>query len=249
MTSKITFNKLYQGENIFENEKDVFSFLKEIKNDICTSFIQKRNPVSQLDKTRPVFERVEIEVANSEYNENKDSCSYEAEFEVLGTLSGIKHDIIKISLFDVPFLKDIDSIENYLVSLFKLRYRGCLSTEDDISCYSNAINLERENSRTFKIKEIADYKDEIELRSSILELAQMVKRKPFEVTFELHGIEQKYISFYDNNRADYLKRLIERTQTHNVNIRVIDNEIAETFEASKNITRVKKVKRDISKVI
>ena len=175
---------------------------------------------------------------------------YERVFEVVGIYTRNTYDRIVVKLEDVDFLDKVSSIDDYFSVMFKMRYSGILMTEEDVLRYSTISNKSFDNNRFISLRKVdevsaKEYETHADkVRRLAKALHQVVGKKPFEIHYKLGTIEQRVLYVYDEKEHfSFLSYLVDRTRTHEVKIRLVDNEIAEWFRLSKGMyeTKIRKV--------
>lgn len=226
MLAKIKFNELYKEEFLFETDKELVDFFTMMKNEFCNDILNRNIPLLTLSGSVPSIERIEV-IPVSDYQETAQGYRYSGTFKVVGIRSLIVYDVITVELEDVRFLKLVDSIDDYLASTFKLRYSGSLIKLEDIKLHSQLTKKDMENRRVVSLSKLTD---ETELLQLTLELEKVINRKNFEVSYTAMGTTQSYFCYYDNeNERKYLKDLFLQTKTYEVKVRIIDNDLYETY--------------------
>jgi hypothetical protein len=192
----------------------------------------------------PIFEK--IDVITSSFDFCKEKNSYSSVFQIIGKMSKTVYDQVEVELSNFSFLQKVTSVESYLKAILKLRYSGFLSSFDDIEHYSTITNKPMINNRTMKLDKIKEmpslegenYKQKVRRIAHHLEIA--LKGRDFEVTYELNGTKQSYFCFYEKDEEiNYLIDLIDRTKTHNITLRVIDNDLLEVYQIAKGLYQPK----------
>lgn len=235
MMSRIRFDRLYENEFVFKSEEEVISFFKEMKDVFCKDLLEKNIPLMTLNTT-PLFGRIKIEVVDFVILQSTTSYSCKGTFNVVGDKTGIIFDTINVELYNVNFLKKVNSVSEYLASTFKLRYSGYMTRLEDIEEHSRISQKPLENSRIININSIKQQRSEDSVSELVFQVAKEIKNQHFEVHYKSSMNTQSVFCFYDGNHEahmDYLKYLVESTKTYDINIRVIDNEAIELYKLSK----------------
>lgn len=250
MKAKIHFEHLYDNCFELETKTDIYEFFKNMKEKVCEDLQAKNCAMSSLYKDRPIWEKVVVKVVSSQREEKEDGYRYQATFQVEGMHSKTCYDQIVVELEDVDFLKKVPSIDEYLSMMFKLRYSGFLMTMDDVKRYAEVSNKSFKNERIMSLcridevvaKEFETHADKV--KRLAFGLARFVGKKPFEIVYILGGSEQRVFYVYDKKEHfSFLSYLVDRTRTHDVQIRFIDNEISEWFQITKGYyeTKIRKI--------
>lgn len=250
MRSQIEFNHLYKETFIMETKKEIRNFFKEMKERVCEDLQNKHVTMSTLFSERPIWEKIEIRIVASQKEETDAGYTYQGVFEVVGIYTRNCYDRIVVELENVDFLSKVPSIDEYLSVMFKLRYSGLLMTKEDVLNYSRIAKKSYENERLMSLCKVDEVPaKEFETHASKVQrlakqLAQFVGRRPFEIYYGLGTITQRVFYVYDEKEHfSFLCYLVDRTRTHDVTIRFIDNEIAEWFKLVKGLyeTKVRRV--------
>lgn len=236
MKATFTFKHLYKEPFTLNTDSEVINFFKEMKRTICSDLLKKNVPLLSLIPNNPAMEKVMIVQDDIIKNDN----TFSGLFQVIGVHSKTVYDSITVEIQNVEFMKKLPSIENYISSILKMRYSGYLIQLEDVEEYSQVtgMNLLSNNLHTLdRITEVENLLEEThrdKVKRVARELNILVKEKPFEVFTTLMGITQKVYYLYDNEEhMDYLEYLVDRTRTHEVSIRVIENEIYEIHQLAK----------------
>lgn len=239
MKATLTFEYLYEQPFDFDSESGMMDFFKEMKERVCHDLWNKNVPLLSLHKDKPSLERIEVLLVESSYIPTDDHYQYKASFQIVGTRTKTVYDTIDILLEDVQFLTRVSSIDEYLSSIFKMRYSGFLMKKEDIEHYCSVSGKTLENKKLYELKGINEienlmeetYRDKVRRMTNLLK--NTLKNKSFEVYYTLMGTTQSFLYFYDEqeqeDHLEYLTYLVERTRTHQISFRIIENEIYEMF--------------------
>lgn len=225
MMAKIKFKELYKEELLFETEKEFANFFTELKNDFCKDIMEGNIPLMTLSGSFPSIERIEI-LSESSYTDTEEGFQYKGTFKVVGVRSKNLYDSVTIELSNIRFLKKVN-INDYIGSILKLRYTGSLIKLEDIEAHSKITNKEMCNNRTITLKKMSD---ESELLQLTLDLEKQINHKNFEVNYTSLGSTQSYFCYYNEEKErSYLKDLCLQTKNYDITIRVIDNDLYESY--------------------
>lgn len=250
MKAKIEFEHLYEQPFILETKTDIVQFFKEVKEQVCTALQTKSSAMTTLYKERPIWEKIVVNALASHKEVKRDGYVYQGTFEVKGLHTKNVYDRITVELEDVEFLERVVSMDDYLSIMFKMHYSGFFMTIEDVLKYSKVSRKMSENDRMMnlcKIDHLAAKESEThvdKVKRLAMEFGRLVGKKPFEIYYGLGSIEQRVFYVYDEKEHfSFLCHLIDRTRTHDIKIRLIDNEIAEWFQLAKGLyqTKIRKV--------
>lgn len=238
MQNQILFENQIHMSATLPSQKELNLVLKNWRQELYQSLVQK---TSRLLSLHCSHERAKVkgEIFICDVNE-QNQLTFHAEYSVYGSISGMFFEKVVIQFTDFSF-KDYRKTDQYFHNLLTLLYSGMLCSLEEIKQFTSLSQLPLENENTVSIPSNSN----MTLEEKIAFIHKEVGNRSFEIFFSYGEdmFEQSYYYVFTNQEYhnEYIERIAKRSETHNITIRPIFNNLVETYKIKKGLFTPKKV--------
>lgn len=199
----------------FTNKRDFLVYLKSLEKDFIKS-VSAKNIYG--------YERKSVHLLNSNSEKTEELLTYSAVFNIIGNNSNNLYESITVSLEGME-INEKFSFEDYLVKLFYLIFNSFFVSIDDVIEYFKIIGKETNNETMIELND----------NMTLDQIKSLIGFKSFEVIYQLNHQQKVFYIAKKDNHEEFLNKLMNRTKTHKVSIRLINNMLLELFKIYKGI--------------